>query len=225
MLTHFAEREIKYTGAELRSGWLRAAFGLEGDAIAAFIGECDVAPEHMVDLEDLAAGAKIYSRRMLHFIAEHGDPDLRRAVLRQRLLVAIAGECIQRMVAAAARTADRPQHRARANRREATSPAEAGLRSPRRRDAAPTLCSELERRGNDLFFHGRKLSISVATTSATSALIHLGLNVIAEGAPVPAADLAEMGIEPRALALEMMPRYAAEMASLASAQRKVRRVA
>jgi hypothetical protein len=209
MLTYFAEQEIKYTGAELRRGWLRATFGLEGDAIAAFIGPCDIAPEHMVDLDDLAAEAKIYSRRMLHFIAEHGDPDLARAVLRQRLLVATAGERIQRMIADPARAAERPQRGTGANRRE---------------DAAPTLCTELERRGNDLFLRGRKLSISVATTSPASALIHLGLNVVAAGAPVAAADLAEMGIEPRALALELMSRYAAEMASVAAAQRKVRRV-
>jgi len=184
VLTHFAQQEITYTGAELRRGWLRAAFGLEGDAIAAFIGPCDIAPEHMVDLEDRAAGAKIYSRRMLHFIAEHADPDLERAVLRQRLLVAIALECVHHQ-------------------------------SGR---------FEVRREGNDLFWQGRKLSVSVATTSPASGLIHLGLNIIAEGAPVAAADLAELGIEPRSLALEVMGAYAAEMASVAAAQQKVRAV-
>jgi len=182
--THFADHEIPYTGAELRGGWLREQFGLDGDAIAAFVGPCDVAPEHMVDLEDLAAGARIFSRRMLHFIAEHGDPDLARAVLRQRLLVAIALECIHRLSGQCA----------------------------------------VERRGNDLFHDERKLSVSVATTSATSGLTHLGLNIIAEGAPVPAADLTELGIEPRALALQVMTDYAAEMASVANAQHKVRPV-
>lgn len=184
MQTHFADQEIPYTGAELRGGWLREQFGLDGDAIAAFLGPCDVAPEHMVDLEDLAAGACIFSRRMLHFVAEHVDPDLARAVLRQRLLVVIALECIQRLSSQCA----------------------------------------VERRGNDLFFAGRKLSISVATTSPTSGLTHLGLNIIAEGAPVPAADLTELGIEPRALALRVMTDYAAEMASVADAQHKVRPV-
>jgi len=184
MQTHFTEQEIPYTGAELRSGWLRETLGLEGDAIAAFIGPCDVAFEHMVDLEDLAAGSRIYSRRMLHFIAEHADRDLERAVLRQRLLVAIAFECISHQ-------------------------------------AAPT---ELRRDGNDLFFRGRKLSVSVATTSSAFGLIHLGLNIIAQGAPVPAADLTEIGIEPRALALEVMATYAKEMESVAAAQRKVRPV-
>jgi hypothetical protein len=184
MRTHFAEQEIPYTGAALRSGWLREAFGLEGDAIAAFIGPCDVAREHMVDLADRAAGATIFSRRMLHFIAEHADRDLERAVLRQRLLVAIAFECIAHQGGSA----------------------------------------ELRRDGNDLFFRGRKLSVSVATTSPMSGLMHLGLNIIAEGAPVPAADLTELGIEPRALALEILATYAAELESVATAQRKVRPV-
>jgi hypothetical protein len=181
--THFAEHEIAYTGAELRSGWLRAAFGLEGDAIAAFIGPCDVAPEHMVDLEDLAAGAKIWSRRMLHFIAEHADADLGRAALRQRLLVVVAAECL----------------RARG-------------------------CADLRRSGDDLFWQGRKLSVSIATTSPTSGLIHLGLNVVAEGAPVPAAGLSELGVEARDLAQAVMAAYAAEVESIAAAQRKVRPV-
>jgi hypothetical protein len=182
--THFADQEIPYTGAELRSGWLRERFGLEGDAIAAFIGPCDVAPEHMVDLEDLAAGARIFSRRMLHFIAEHADADLARAVLRQRLLVATALEGIQRLCEGCA----------------------------------------VERRGNDLFFAERKLSVSVATTSPTSGLAHLGLNIIAEGAPVPAADLTELDVEPRALALRVMADYEAEMESVAHARQKVRPV-
>jgi len=184
MLTHFADQEIPYTGAELRSGWLHGAFGLGGDAIAAFIGPCDVAPEHMVDLADLAAGAKIRSRRMLHFIAEHGEPQLERTALRQRLLVVIAAECLQ-----------------------------AGRCLP-----------DLARRGDDLFWRGRKLSVSIATTSPTSGLIHLGLNVDAKGAPVPAAALHELGAEPRPLALAIMEGYATELASITAACEKVRRV-
>lgn len=184
MRTHFAQREIAYTGAELRSGWLRSAFGLAGDAIAAFIGPCDVAPEHMVDLADRAAGSRISSQRMLHFIAEHMDPDPQRALLRQRLLVAITLECIR----------------------------------------AHSRAAELRRSGDDLFYRGRKLSVSVATTSPTSGLIHLGLNVVAEGAPIPVACLAELEIEPRLLAPEVMAAYLSEIESMAAARQKVRPV-
>lgn len=184
MQTYFAQREITYSGAELRNGWLRTAFGLAGDAIAAFIGPCDVAPEHMVDLADRAAGERIWSERMLHFVVEHADPDLERAVLRQRLLVAITAECL--------------------------------------RERAPG--PGLTRSGDDLFWRGRKLSVSVATTSPISALIHLGLNIIAEGAPVAAAALQEVGAEPKELAHAVMAAYAAEVESVAAAQRKVRPV-
>ena len=184
MRTHFAEEEITYTGAELRSGWLRTAFGLAGDAIAAFIGPCEVAPEHMVDLADRAAGARISSRRMLHFIAEHMDADLERAVLRQRLLVAIALECVR----------------------------------------ARSRAAQCSRSGDDLFYRGRKLSVSVATTSPTSALMHLGLNVVAEGAPLPVACLAELEMEPRPLAREVMTAYASEMGTVATSGQKVRLV-
>ena len=40
-----------------------------------------------------------------------------------------------------------------------------------------------------------KLSVSVATVSQVSGLVHLGLNVTGEGAPVRAVGLSEIGIE------------------------------
>src|SRR5262245_56903827 len=43
----------------------------------------------MVDVEDVRAKSRIASPMMLHFIAEHFDLDLEKAVLRQRLLAAI----------------------------------------------------------------------------------------------------------------------------------------
>ena len=48
----------------------------------------------------------------------------------------------------------------------------------------------LKRRGDDLFFKDiQKLSVSICTASPTSILIHTGLNIDAEGAPVEAAGL------------------------------------
>jgi len=48
----------------------------------------------------------------------------------------------------------------------------------------------LKRRGDDLFFNEtQKLSVSICTASPTSILIHTGLNVDPEGAPVEAAGL------------------------------------
>ena len=40
------------------------------------------------------------------------------------------------------------------------------------------------RNGDDLMIDGKKLSVSIATKSITSVLIHTGLNILSEGAPV-----------------------------------------
>lgn len=55
----------------------------------------------------------------------------------------------------------------------------------------------IERAGDDLFYKGtKKLSVSICTLSPTSILIHAGLNIEAEGAPVEAAGLAtDLGLE------------------------------
>jgi hypothetical protein len=48
----------------------------------------------MVDLEDVRAKSRIAGPHMLHFIAEHFDLDLEKAVLRQRLLAALAKDAL-----------------------------------------------------------------------------------------------------------------------------------
>lgn len=48
----------------------------------------------------------------------------------------------------------------------------------------------IKRRGDDLFYdETRKLSVSICTVSPTSILIHTGLNIVSQGAPVEAAGL------------------------------------
>ncbi|PIR25717.1 MAG: DUF366 domain-containing protein [Deltaproteobacteria bacterium CG_4_10_14_0_2_um_filter_43_8] len=90
----FLTQKITYTGLELRSGWIAEHAKLEGDAIAAFIGPANVPIEHMVDLEDVAANAPIYSPLMLHFLVEHFDLNMNLAAARQRLLVLLACEAL-----------------------------------------------------------------------------------------------------------------------------------
>lgn len=92
--TLFVSETIDYDGGQIRSLWAYRRFGVEGDSIVAFVGGCDIPAENMVDVEDLRAGSRIFSRRMLHFIVEHFDCDLEKAVLRQRLLVAIARDIL-----------------------------------------------------------------------------------------------------------------------------------
>jgi hypothetical protein len=95
MRTNFAEAHDAYDGSQLRGGWIEERFGLEPDCVVAWVGPCDVAREHMIDLEDLEAGDVIVARKMLHFIAEHSDGDVTRAALRQRLLIACAREALE----------------------------------------------------------------------------------------------------------------------------------
>ena len=74
--------------------------------------------------------------------------------------------------------------------------------------------------------NGGKLSVSIATKSITSILIHTGLNILSEGAPVKAAGLqSELGItDIKEFALEVMNRYSEELQDIVLAGTKVRGV-
>ena len=52
----------------------------------------------------------------------------------------------------------------------------------------------LTREGDDIFFRGKKLSISIATVSATSSLIHIAVNITNNGTPIETASLEDMNI-------------------------------
>src|SRR5262249_42713346 len=80
------------------------------------------------------------------------------------------------------------------------------------------------RDGDDLYYDGRKLTVSIAAPSSASSLIHLGINVDPAGAPVPAVGLAELGIRPRGLLQDLLTRYANELATAAHATTKVKTV-
>lgn len=79
-------------------------------------------------------------------------------------------------------------------------------------------------RGNDVFAAGRKASVSVATLSPVSALIHFAVNVRTEGAPVPAWGLSESAIAAETFARELLGSYAAELVDIQRAAAKVRGV-
>lgn len=83
-----------YSGAELRSRWVREQTGLDGDAAAVFQGPCDVPTDRLVDMDDAAAGATIVAAEMAHVIVEHPGCPLPQGVLRQRLLVCILCESL-----------------------------------------------------------------------------------------------------------------------------------
>ncbi len=180
----YLEQELVYDGTQLCSHFAYRNFGILGDVIFAFQGPCRVGLGEMVDLEDVRDGLFIYSPLMLSFIVEHFRADLEVAVLRQRMLVALAAEILRSL-------------------------------SARARDG-------LVRRGDDLFWDGRKLSVSIATVSPVSSLIHLGINVLTEGTPIPTAGLEELGVDPVAFATRLMDAYVEECAGIEKARCKVR---
>jgi hypothetical protein len=80
------------------------------------------------------------------------------------------------------------------------------------------------RRGDDLWYGEGKLSVSVATVSPVSGLIHLGLNITTGGVPVKAACLAELGLEPRAVAEGVLEVFLREVDGSLAASKKVKPV-
>ena len=82
----------------------------------------------------------------------------------------------------------------------------------------------LRREGDDLWVNARKLSVSIATVSPVSALIHAGINIDASGAPVPAVGLIELGIDPNGLSDRVLEAFAREWEDLSWACAKVRSV-
>ena len=83
----------------------------------------------------------------------------------------------------------------------------------------------IKRDGDDLFYDNRKLSVSIATKSITSCLIHSALNIIKEGAPISVSDLSEMGIvDIEKFALDVMHKFQQEQLSIKMATYKVRGV-
>ena len=89
MKTHLVAGYVDYDGTQIHSLWAYRSFGVQGDSLVAFQGGCEIPFSNMVDLEDVRAKSRIASPLMLHFIAEHFDMDLEKAVLHQRLLAAI----------------------------------------------------------------------------------------------------------------------------------------
>ncbi len=184
MKTLFIDDEIKYIGSQLAPHWIYKNFKIQGDAIVAFCGECEVNLSEMVDIEDVINNEPIYSKYMLSFITEQFNTELVEGVFRQRLLITIIKECLE-------------------NR---------GI--------------SVKRSGDDLFIKNKKLSVSIATKSLTSVLIHTGLNINSESAPVAAAGLeTDLGLKDiKEFAIEIMKKYSEEIEDIKLASTKVRGV-
>ena len=184
MKTKLVKESIKYEGWQLSPHWIYKNFKIQGDAIVAFKGECDVKLTEMVDIEDVINNEPIYSKNMLSFISEQFGVGLTEGVYRQRLLICTIKEVLE----------DR------------------GIK--------------VIRNGDDLFVDNKKLTVSIATKSLTSILIHTGININSEGAPVKASGLTnDLGItDIDSFAEEIMNRYSKETEDIILAGTKVRGV-
>lgn len=182
MQTQFLDKILKYDGTQLRPHFIYETRGLLGDAAVAFVGECEVKLDKMVDWEDVRDHAPIYSPEMLHFIIETFPANLPAAVSLQRLLMAMIKDNL----------------------------AEEKI--------------NLSRQGDDLYQGEQKLSVSIATVSAVSSLIHVGLNIKTQGTPVPTVGLENFKINAKNFAQKILNSLSKEYQSILKATYKVKPV-
>ena len=83
---------------------------------------------------------------------------------------------------------------------------------------------QLTRDGDDLFWNNKKLSISIATTSPRSVMVHFAVNIVNEGTPVPTCALNDFGLDPIAAAKDLMASFAKEFIGIQEASWKVKPV-
>ncbi|MGQ9706003.1 MAG: DUF366 family protein [bacterium] len=181
--TYLFDGTLKYTGEQLRSHFALTEFGIEGDSIVAFRGPCEIEGCHIVDMDEVIKGERIYSPDMLHFITEIFGPDMNKAILVQRIITTII---IEQMIVLKGNI------------------------------------KGLLRKGNDIYIGDGKLSISVATVSPVSNLIHHGLNICKEGVSFPITCLEEIGVDNVELAILTLKAVENEYTNIERATRKVR---
>lgn len=85
----------------------------------------------------------------------------------------------------------------------------------------------LHRSGDDLYHEDKKLSVSIATLTPVSTMIHTGLNILSDNVPVPAVGLADFGLteeDATGLGAAICDLYTRECAEILMARCKVRGV-
>lgn len=166
MYINFNLDTINYTGDQLRSLFNYETTGRSGDSIFGFIGEMDL-KEKMIDMEDIREGDYIYSPKALNIIVELFHKNIETTVLYQRLLMQTITDELRKMF---------------------------------------SFRDKVELEGDDIFYIGdvscigpederpkrKKMSVSIATVSPVSGLIHVGINIdVNDKIPVPAYGLGE----------------------------------
>lgn len=82
----------------------------------------------------------------------------------------------------------------------------------------------LVRDGDDIYFSDRKLSISIATKSPMSTMVHFAMNISNKGTPVKTLSLDDLGVKPEKAAEDIMNLFKTEYLSILAATQKVRPV-
>ncbi len=91
------------------------------------------------------------------------------------------------------------------------------------KDELEQLGIPIVRRVEALYANNRKLTVSVASSSNVSTLVHTGINIETTGAPVKAAGLAELGVNDiQSFAENVMLRYQVELEQIYDARCRVR---
>lgn len=81
---------------------------------------------------------------------------------------------------------------------------------------------KLDRDGDDLYHEGKKLSISIATKSPVSVMVHFAMNISNQGTPVPTCSLQDFKINPQNFAQNLLTLISKEYDSILTARVKVR---
>ena len=82
--------------------------------------------------------------------------------------------------------------------------------------------THLRRSGDDLYDQEAKLSVSIATVSPVSGLIHFGINISSHNTPIPTRGLSDYGIDWHIFAAQVLETYAQEEHAIGQAVAKVR---
>jgi len=77
------------------------------------------------------------------------------------------------------------------------------------------------REGDDIFVDGGKLSISIATVSPVSSLVHFAMNINNDNTPVKTSCLNDLNVEPRRFSDELSTKFIDEIKTIGQACRKV----
>ncbi|MDP8221939.1 MAG: DUF366 family protein [Candidatus Lernaella stagnicola] len=202
-----------YDASQLRSLYAFENFGVQGDSILGWIAPTEITVEKLIDRDDAVHDRPIFAASQVHYVVEMFGIDLTTAVLAQRLLNGWMARGARWM-------------------------------------KSPDVACDVELSGNDVYclfpaeiefdkgedmtqfvlsgrFHYsipgcKKLSVSIATASPVSCLIHAGINVSTEGTPVQTAALDMLGIDPVAYGEWVAENFAKDYEKVLAATTKVR---